>query len=92
MTTQRASTLVGHESFDPTDVSKYGQEGPALQQYATAKDDWEDYAVKSGVATVGTDGKLSYPQGGVSTADAWAKYIEDKNKKNAAPPAAATTN
>ena len=86
------STLVGHESFDPTDVSKYGQEGPALQQYATAKDDWEDYAVKSGVATVGTDGKLSYPQGGVSTADAWAKYIEDKNKKNAAPPAAATTN
>jgi hypothetical protein len=86
------STLVGHESFDPTDVSKYGQEGPALQQYATAKDDWEDYAVKSGVATVGTDGKLSYPQGGVSTADAWAKYIEEKNKKNAAPPAAATTN
>tara|TARA_R110002020_G_scaffold205411_2_gene409999 strand:- start:12844 stop:15360 length:2517 start_codon:yes stop_codon:yes gene_type:complete len=84
------SAIVGASNFDPTKpnivpepnsgyaapVSGYGTASDHVQTYATAKDDWEQYLD----ANKSDDTK----QTGIETANLWAKYIEEKNKKNAA--------
>ena len=89
------SALVGAEGYDPNmadidpnpnsgdeaPVGGYGAASAHIQTYDAAKTDWEQYLE----ANKSQDTK----QTGVETANIWAKYIAEKNKKNEAN---ATTN